>query len=118
MWNAYSEAIQNQKISDAKEAAGDAKRDAQNAMMRLRKAELQVEKLLVITEALWQIAKATSNLEDADLKTMVADIAEFRSGEGALTEALKCGGCQRPVPHSKDKCIYCGQQVERGLFDR
>lgn len=118
MWNSYQEMLQNQNINEAQQAAGDAKRDAQNAVHRLGALEMQVKKLLLISEALWQITKASSELSDADLTQMVNDIAEYRAGEGAASATTKCTACDRPVPRTKSKCIYCGQEIERGLFDR
>lgn len=118
MWHGYHEALQNQNIEEAKDAAGSAKRDAQNAMMRLRKAEAQIEKLLLITEALWQIAKSSNNLNDEDLTQMVGDIQEFHASQNAAGASTKCTACERPVPRSKNKCMYCGQEAARGLFER
>ncbi len=93
------------------EAAGRATQ-ASNQVMHLRR---EVDRLLMITEALWEIVRDREGLTDDQL---IAKIDEIDMRDGAIDgqrakEApTDCGECGRTLARRQPVCIYCGTDAE------
>ena len=100
--------------SAARSAAADAQRKAEEM-------EGHVERLLMITEALWGILKEQLNYTDEELIRRVQEI-DMRDGvlDGKCNTKTpkKCTSCGRTVMKQRPQCIYCGHHNERELFER
>ncbi|MEI7957777.1 MAG: hypothetical protein WCI40_01610 [Verrucomicrobiota bacterium] len=86
-------------------------------------AELQkqVERLLIITEALWTILKEKNGLDDQELlRQMVQiDLRDGRlDGRVAATPPEPCPKCQRIVAKGSVRCMYCGEPLMTNPFGR
>ncbi|MBT3199304.1 MAG: hypothetical protein HN350_05260 [Phycisphaerales bacterium] len=105
-------------------AAQDAQTASRAAMEAGRQSEalsLDVEKLFMITEALWNILKEKHGYTDDDLNVMVQDI-DLRDGQLDGKVAKKpnppCQKCGRVLMARHPVCIYCGTVSVRGPFER
>lgn len=81
----------------------------------------QVEKLLMITEALWTMLKEEHGYVDEDLikKIMEIDMRDGRlDGRVAKSEPVVCPKCGRPASRTRSLCMYCGGLIVRTPFER
>jgi hypothetical protein len=93
-------------------------RDPKGEVEALR---FDVERLLLITEALWSILKEKTDLKDADLIRRIADIdlADGKlDGRKAKSPPRPCPHCQRVLAKHRPRCLFCGKQVEAAPFER
>ena len=70
-----------------------------------------VERLFIITEALWTLLKEVNGLTDADLEHMIEEIdlrSGKRDGKRAKQERPLCPSCQRRNSGRMPTCMYCG----------
>ena len=83
--------------------------------------QAQVERLLIITEALWTILKEKHGLEDQELLRQMVQI-DMRdgclNGRVAATPPEPCPKCQRVVPKGSIRCMYCGEPLMMNPFAR
>ena len=115
-------AAQARAQSNAANMAGErAAREASKARSELEGVEFNVEKLLMITEALWIILKEQLGYEDEELMKRIQEI-DMRDGKldgkvkGSINPA--CPECQRVLIGKMPKCLYCGTEVNRDPFER
>ena len=83
--------------------------------------QMQVERLLMVTEALWTILKEKHGLEDQELlRQMVQiDLRDGRmDGRVAATPPEPCPKCQRIVAKQSVRCMYCGEPLLMNPFAR
>ena len=83
-----------------------------NSESNLRDLELRVNKLELIAEALWEILKKETHLQEADLIELISEI-DLRDGKfdgkKAKTTAVRCVKCDRMNSKRHSKCLYCGE---------
>jgi hypothetical protein len=80
-----------------------------------------IDKLYLVTEALWRIIKEKNNLEDEDLAELVSaiDLQDGRlDGRVAPGEPETCSTCGRVLSRRHPACIYCGTPVRYSPFNR
>lgn len=100
---------------------------AANAAAREAKTEVgmlksEVERLMIITEALWSFIKDEHNYDDEKLLLRIQDI-DLQDGKldgrVAKQEGPKpCPQCNRPISRRHYNCIYCSAEVEIEPFER
>jgi len=98
--------------------ARSAAREAQTEVEALR---FDIERLLLINEALWSILKEKTDLQDADLIRRIADIdlADGKlDGRKAKSPPRPCPHCQRVLAKHRPRCLFCGKPVEAAPFER
>jgi len=97
--------------------------DAAAARSEAREASREVERLLMITEALWTMLKEQHGYTDEDLIKRIAEI-DARDGklDGRVTpepgELPTCSQCGRPVGRGRAACLYCATPIVRDPFVR
>jgi hypothetical protein len=78
-----------------------------------------VERLLMITEALWSFLKKEHGYTDAQLVQAVTEI-DMRDGQldGRTTQAqaAPCPQCGKINSARRSRCIYCGSPLPVALF--
>ena len=83
--------------------------------------QAEIERLLMITEALWNILKEKNGLEDQELLKCLVEI-DMRDGrlDGrvASTPPEPCPKCQRIVAKGSVRCMYCGEPLLMNPFAR
>ena len=103
----YSGAGSQEAIRTASEASGKAGR-AGNEIMHLRR---EINRILMINEALWEIVRDREGLMDEDLVRKIDEI-DLRdgvlNGRRAKQAPLDCPSCGRTLPKRQPVCIYCG----------
>ncbi len=81
----------------------------QTAQLTLMQGD--IEKLFMITEALWEILKYQHGYTDDQLVEMIhnIDLKDGKlDGKVARTPAPPCPSCSRPLPLRQATCLYCG----------
>ncbi len=102
------------------QAASDARTAAREAKTEVEELRRDVERLLLITEALWRIAREKLNCTDADLVQRIQDIDledGKLDGRKAATPARECPSCHRLLIKHRPTCMYCGKPVEFMPFE-
>ena len=80
-----------------------------------------IERLLMITEALWGILKEKHGYTDDELMKRVAEIDQRDGkvdGRVAQSPPGSCPRCNRTLERKRPFCLYCGQAIAWDLFER
>ena len=88
-------------------------------------AELQdrIERLVLVTEAMWELMSERFGVTVADLAARVRDIdardghIDGRRGTVADAAPIRCPSCQAVVPAGKTTCQFCGAGVPAAKAD-
>ncbi len=86
----------------------------------VRELEFQVNKLELVTEALWRLLKQHTELTETDLIEMVSeiDLEDGRfDGKKAKKSYTDCPKCKRRISKDHPKCFYCGEVILRQPFE-
>jgi len=98
-----------------------AKSDARAARSHAHDLEYQVERLLMITEALWDILKEKHGYEDEELIKRVG-LIDLKDGklDGKVEKSgpQTCNNCGRKNAPHHAKCIYCSRPLIKSPFTR
>ena len=105
----------------AEVAAGRASAKASAVRTDLRFLKMDVEKLLMITEALWTVMKEQHGYSEEDLVREVQKI-DLRDGKldgkVAKQEPSACPSCGRTLIGDRPMCLYCGTAIAKHPFKR
>ena len=99
----------------------DAARVAHEARTEVELLRMDVERILIICEALWTILKEQHGCTDEDLVNRMAEIDMkdgVLDGKVAKKPPAKCPHCQRTLHKQRPWCLYCGGQVLQDPFAR
>ena len=83
--------------------------------------QLEVDKLSLVTEALWLILKEKHGCTDEELVTKIDEIDMRdgrRDGKVAKRAPRTCPKCGRTLTRGTPKCLYCGQEIELEPFEK
>lgn len=112
LWDAGQEA----QIHAARRQLAESKETALDAKSRVAPLEHKLERLTLVTEALWEIVKHQTGRKDADLVAIMTDLA-LSDGKHRRPVAT-CHQCARVFPRSHSRCIYCNTpNREASAFD-
>lgn len=118
LFSAAHAAAQN---AAAQGAASDAREDARAARTAVEITRWDIERLLMITEALWTLMKKEHGYTDAELIRLVAEI-DARDGriDGRVAPEPPepCRQCGRMPAKRRPTCLYCGSPVIASPFTR
>lgn len=83
---------------------------------------LELERLYMVTEALWGMLKETGKFTNDDLIERVAEI-DLRDGKLDGQNTIKagptvCPQCERVMQRHRPTCLYCGTAVLQEPFAR
>ena len=105
----------------AVQAGHKASQDANRIRTENEQIQFDVEKLLMITEAMWTILKEQLGYEDEELMRRIEEI-DMRDGvlDGKVKGSINppCPECGRVLIGKMPKCLYCGTAVQRDPFER
>ena len=106
---------QHRRIGDNESNATDAKRTSDDAIARIKELEHTTDKLLLVSQALWEILQERDGLDDEKLLAKVKEI-DLRDGrlDGKLARStqVKCPKCENFLNRQHRHCIYCGEAIE------
>jgi hypothetical protein len=109
---------QQGKITGLGSLQADTDRRVTNTGDKLRELEQRYERMNLVTNALWQLLKAHTELTDADLKKYVEkiDLSDgVKDGKVARNKgAMDCPKCSRRVLKSATVCAWRGEKLTSG----
>jgi hypothetical protein len=107
--------------STATATAIDAVSQARSVKTEIELLRYDLERLLMITEALWTLIKEDKGYSDEQLlaRVQAIDVADGKlDGKVAKSPPKLCPHCGRTLFKKRQICLYCGQQVNVSLFER
>ena len=104
----------------ATSSAADAKTRANQAQERSIALEDRLDKLTLITMAVWELLREKAKLTEADLLEKVQEL-DLRDGvpDGKVTRGIsQCPKCGRNMSPRHQRCMYCGsEKLIASVFD-
>ncbi len=103
---------------DANHQANTAASDARRARSELEGLTQRIERLALMTEALWTLLSTRFGMSDEELIAVARDL-DLSDGrlDGRVRRAVaECPGCGRTVGKRHRQCLYCGTEVQRAPF--
>lgn len=119
MFTSYGSLYSQAATAAAQSDASSAQASARAAMTETELLRHDVDRLLMITEALWTFLKQAHGYTDAALadKVKEIDLRDGRlDGKAAKAPPTACPQCQRLNSAKFSKCIYCGSPLPVALF--
>ena len=101
-----------------REVAG-AKHAAKRAEQHADLLEANLAKSLMISEALWELLAEKTGLTEDDLLEKLHEV-DMRDGwldAKNQRSAADCPACGRKVSGRHAACLYCGEIIEKSVFD-
>lgn len=83
--------------------------------------EDRLERLLLLTDALWDLAAERLGLDDEELAARVEALdTDSGAHDGRRNRTMRrCSACDAAVPHGRPSCAFCGAAAPGvGPFDR
>ncbi len=109
-------------FSTATEAiATSARSGSERTRGEIHLLESEVERLLMITEALWSILQEKFEYDDQELikRIVMIDMRDGKlDGKVAAVAPKTCPKCNRTLFKHRPRCLYCGEPVATNPFDR
>jgi len=103
---------QGADIEQAKTQAQWSARDAAEAMHFAENVRMRLDKLTLVSMAVWSLVKEKTSLTDEDLMERVRQI-DLSDGvlDGQVKLApVKCASCGRTMSRRHSRCMYCGSE--------
>lgn len=84
--------------------------------------KFDIEKLMMITEALWTLLKRQAGYTDEQLMEVIRGI-DLRDGrlDGKVARSMErpdCPQCGKKAIGAQPLCLYCGAELPARLFER
>jgi hypothetical protein len=115
MLNLFWEWHQQAQIHEAESSANSARREVSSQAGRVRDLELQLARVTLVSQALWELLRERVGLTEEQLLAKVNEV-DIRDGslDGKLSaQVVTCPRCQRNVHARHFRCIYCGQEITK-----
>jgi ribosomal protein S27AE len=96
----------------AQQTASEAGSRADSAARTVKELEARIERLTLVSLAMWSLLREKSGLTEENLLDRVRQI-DLRDGvlDGKLSrETRKCAKCGRVMSARHNKCMYCGHE--------
>jgi|SRR6185295_10850706 len=109
----------------ARQVSGESEVERTASRSRALDGEIndRIGRLVLVTEAMWELLSERFGLTVTDLATRVRDL-DARDGHidgrrAAVTgaEPIRCPSCQAVVPAGKTTCQFCGAEVAAAKAD-
>jgi len=94
----------------------EARADANEAKCEADVLKHDIDRLMMITEALWTFLKTEHGYSDDELAKEVGAI-DLRNSGAEKDAQEKCPACGRMVSAHRKLCLYCGSPVPQSLFE-
>jgi hypothetical protein len=104
-------------MASAKYDATETRDEAEAAKSEADLLQHDIDRLLMISEALWNFLKKQHGYTDDDLVKAVGAL-DLRNSGADKDAQEKCPTCGRLVSAHRRLCLYCGSPVPESLFDR
>ena len=117
LWDVY----QQLQIRGQRAAANAIDRDSvsrdQRLDTRIDEVEDRIDKVLMISEAMWELASERLGLTEDQLEAAVTAILDRKAMERAAGPK-KCAGCGAAVPIDMSRCQFCGADAGPAIQSR
>lgn len=89
-----------------------ARQDATQARETAVELERRLEKLALLTRAMWTLVQERTGVTEDDLarRATEIDLLDGRADGRASVRASMCTRCNRTVAARHPRCIYCGEE--------
>lgn len=107
--------------SDQQKSSVDKAKNTSNSRIDVDSLQQELERVLIINQALWEILRDTNKLNEDLLfqKIIEIDGRDGRiDGKVAKLPARHCTKCNHILPRDKQFCFYCGQLYSKDSFER
>ena len=94
----------------------EARADASEAKSEADVLKHDIDRLMMITEALWSFLKKEHGYSDDEQAKAVGAI-DLRHSGAEKDAQEKCPNCGRMVSEHRRLCLYCGQPIPQSLFE-
>jgi spermidine/putrescine-binding protein len=104
---------QQARIADAENATNANTRAVNAATENTRGMREAIERLTLITQAMWELLRERTELSEADLFAKVEEI-DLRDGVAdgrVVLQRQNCPSCERVNSGKRASCIYCGTEI-------
>ncbi|HKQ57445.1 MAG TPA: hypothetical protein VJY35_06220 [Candidatus Eisenbacteria bacterium] len=116
--------VQQVQIENLKsrQRSGESIADSVLERSRDRDAKLddKIERLALVTEAMWELLSEQTNVTVADLAARIRELdakdgkMDGRRGPPPDAPKVYCTACQAVVPHGRKDCQFCGAPAPGG----
>lgn len=99
-----------QRTVEAERKAGEARIDARSASSDVHAVRDDLQRLLLLNRAMWELLRERTGCTDDDLMRKVTEL-DLQDGvrDGKLAVARRsCTACGRPLSRRHSRCMYCG----------
>ncbi len=92
---------------------------AVDAKRKLVDLEARVDRLTLVSSALWSLLKENTSMTEEDLIARVTqlDLSDGREDGKVRGSVRKCVQCGRTLAKRHRKCLYCGARSGSAAFD-
>lgn len=101
--------------------AQEASASASEVRGSAREIAQDLERLFMVTQALWEILKEQHGYTDEELALRVQEI-DLRDGnldgKNKSVGVKDCPFCNRKLQGKHQRCLYCGEFIARDPFER
>jgi predicted Zn-ribbon and HTH transcriptional regulator len=115
----FWELNQQRIVGEATAQAKAASKRTIDLKAETRELRRLVNKLMLVTQALWEIVAETNNMDN---KLLIQKVNEVDLRDGRLNGKLKrtvkkCASCGRTLHNEHSRCLYCGSEnLQAGPF--
>lgn len=116
----YWDFVQDHRIRRTDAAASRANRTADRARASAEELEERLDRLALITRAMWNLLGAKGGVTEDELVDEMhrVDLLDGQLDGKAGPVARDCPSCERPNGAMRRHCLYCGHDLPDGsVFD-
>jgi hypothetical protein len=116
--NIFWQSYRASSAADSAIDAQDARRSAQDTLLRTRQLEARCDRALLVCEALWTLLRDKMGVKEEELIDRVnqVDLSDGKLDGKVRRPAVDCPKCRRKVARRFSRCVYCGTAIELDTF--
>jgi len=110
--------LQQHQIQKAQTDVENARQKAERIQNDVRDLSARLDALILATQAVWEIVKEQTGVDDEKLLKKMEDI-DLRDGvaDGKITATIAmCPKCGRSNNSKRGNCIYCGEELANDIL--
>lgn len=114
IWDVYQHKQIGDLQRDTRSLKGEAQRARHQAQWDIGRLEGKIDSLALVTQAMWELLEAHTDLTEADIRAKIVEIDErdgVRDGKMGSTPS-RCEGCGREAHSRVSNCMYCGHPIQ------
>jgi hypothetical protein len=111
-WNMHQDA----RIQSAEMAAHQSESRTRSVKDDIIGLEERLDRLLLVTQALWSLLRKRTKLTEDDLMNEVTEL-DLQDGklDGKVTKPIvRCPKCDSAICHKFNRCLFCGEPYKGG----